>query len=65
MHGADERRLFDQRLGRPQRIVEIGAPPLKLGGESAVENDDGLLAKQIGDRVANRDIPWDFSVPSL
>ena len=38
MHGADQVRILQQEAGRPQRVAQVGAAPLELGREPAVEH---------------------------
>jgi hypothetical protein len=51
MHLADELGLFQQTFCRPQRIREISAVPLELGGERAVQDDHGSRAQVLADRI--------------
>lgn len=45
VHGADQVGPLDQAFGRPQRVVQVGAAPLELRGQRAVQ-DDRRLSRQ-------------------
>jgi len=41
----DQVGLLDQQLGRPQRVLEVGAAPLQFGGQGAVEHEKALVGQ--------------------
>ena len=43
----DAFRRLDQAIGRPQRVVEVGAVPFQLGGQRTVQHHEALLRDQL------------------
>ena len=43
VHGANQLRVVQQHARRPQRIAQIAAAPLQLGGQGAIENQQGKV----------------------
>lgn len=59
MHLIDQLRLLHQHARRPQRIVEIAAALLQLGGQRAIQHHipvvlQGLAERRIGARLARK-----------
>ena len=52
----DKLGIFNQHLGRPQRIGQIAAARFQLGGQRAVQDQRGVFGQQAGDRVVNRHV---------
>ena len=46
MHLPDQIGAFQQQLGRPEWVVQVGAAPFQLGRQGAVEDDDALLCQE-------------------